>query len=155
MSKFLNQVLFNNDGYQFFVKEKLSKGYFLVEFLDGTTVKSYYGNFTKGKVVNYNSCRIYGVGVVGVGNYAASTHLKEYSLWMNMLERCYSPKFKEKNTTYRECVASDNFRNFQYFAEWCNGQIGFKQEHFALDKDIYIKGNKLYSENTCFLSQQR
>jgi hypothetical protein len=150
MSKFLNQTLFNNEGEEFFVKEKLGNGYFLIEFLDGTKVRSFYSNFTEGKVVNYNSCRIYGVGKVGIGEYSPSKNKFEYGVWLSMLERCYSSKFKAKNTTYLNCTASENFRSFQYFATWCQNQIGFREENFALDKDIYIKGNKHYSEDTCF-----
>lgn len=44
---------------------------------------------------------------------------------------------------------SENFKYFQYFAEWCNNQIGFGNLDWHLDKDILVKGNKQYSENTC------
>jgi hypothetical protein len=66
-----------------------------------------------------------------------------------MLERCYSDKYHAKRSTYIECEASDNFKNFQYFAEWCNNQIGFGLEGYQLDKDIITSGNKIYSEYTC------
>ena len=36
------------------------------------------------------------------------------------------------------------------FLVWCEGQIGFDEDGWCLDKDIIAKGNKLYSENTCF-----
>jgi hypothetical protein len=44
---------------------------------------------------------------------------------------------------------SENFQDFRFFAEWCEGQIGYGVENYHIDKDILIPGNKLYSENTC------
>lgn len=66
-----------------------------------------------------------------------------------MLERCYDKKAQEKHPTYKGCSVSNNFKSFQYFAEWCNNQVGFKIANSQLDKDILVIGNKLYSEDTC------
>lgn len=84
---------------------------------------------------------------------------KEYALWVSMLGRIYpkSENQQQKYKSYKDHSVSENFKNFQYFAHWCNSQIGF---HYAkcrplsgprweLDKDILIKNNKEYSENTC------
>lgn len=76
-------------------------------------------------------------------------NLKEYRLWTSMLNRCYSPIAHTKRSTYSECVVSENFKSYSYFYEWCQKQIGFDKEYYHLDKDIMIKGNKLYSEDTC------
>lgn len=75
---------------------------------------------------------------------------REQILWLNMLARCYNEHQAEgRNSTYVDCRVSENFKNFQFFAEWCNKQIGFGKDGWHLDKDILLKGNKLYSENTC------
>ena len=80
---------------------------------------------------------------------------KEYDLWNGMLVRCYSDNFKKKNPTYEGCEASENFKSYEYFYEWCQKQIGFNNEGWHLDKDLLIKGNKVYSETTCvFLPQE-
>ena len=95
--------------------------------------------------------------VAGVGfNDGAypSVGTKEHSLWRSMLARCYKEGNLVKKPAYRGCEVSDNFKNYTYFYEWCNNQIGFKsldesERVFALDKDLLVKGNKVYSENTC------
>ena len=73
---------------------------------------------------------------------------REYQFWTGMLYRAESDNYKSRCSTYITCSVSKNFKNFQYFAEWCNNQIGFCNKGWELDKDILIRGNKEYSENT-------
>ena len=94
---------------------------------------------------------VYGFGVLGT-KYLASINgvqTKEYKLWCCMLVRCYSDSFKKKQPTYEGCEVSENFKSYEYFYEWCNKQVGFGNKDWYLDKDLLIKGNKVYSENTC------
>lgn len=72
-----------------------------------------------------------------------------YTLWSNMLSRCYGSKTQARQPTYQGCEVSDNFKSFKFFTEWCQEQIGFGKEGYALDKDLLVQGNKIYSENTC------
>ena len=76
-------------------------------------------------------------------------YIKEYYLWRSMLRRCYDEKHIEKKNNYKGCTVSENFKSFKYFKEWCNKQIGFDQVGWHLDKDILVRGNKVYSEDTC------
>ena len=91
---------------------------------------------------------------VGINNREIPTSIdgklkKEYNLWRNMLQRCYSKPYLEKHPTYVGCSVSDTFLYYHLFHAWCQTQVGFGKEGYQLDKDLLIKGNKLYSEHTC------
>ena len=98
---------------------------------------------------------VYGVGILGTKypSKVSGVTTKEYVPWCSMLKRCYSDSFKKKNPTYEGCKVSDNFKSYEYFYEWCHKQVGFGNDGngnpFHLDKDLLIKGNKVYSESTC------
>ena len=109
------------------------------------------GSIRKGEVKDSYSPSVYGVGVTGT-KYPVKINgviTKEYVLWRSMLTRCYSDTFKKKNPTYEGCEVSDKFKSYEYFYEWCNNQFGFNNKDWQLDKDLLVKGNKVYSENTC------
>ena len=113
------------------------------------------GNIRNGKVKDPYLPSVCGVGIVGT-EYPINEGgvlTKEYVLWTGMLERCYSDTYKKKRPTYEGCEVSENFKHYSYFYEWCHKQIGFGVDGngnpFQLDKDLLIKGNKVYSENVC------
>ena len=52
--------------------------------------------------------------------------------------------------TYRGCLVAEEWHNFQVFAKWFHEN--YKPEYMQnwhLDKDILVKGNKIYSPETC------
>ena len=109
------------------------------------------GNIRNGNVKDLYVPSVYGVGVFGT-KYPSKINgvlTKEYVLWCNMLQRCYSDTYKKKRPTYEGCEVSDNFKSYEYFYEWCQNQIGFGECGWHLDKDLLAKGNKVYSESTC------
>lgn len=117
----------------------------------GFEVVARLGHIKSGGVKDPYLPSVYGIGVLGT-KYPSRVNgvkTKEYILWCDMLKRCYSDIHKKKQPTYEGCKVSDNFKSFEYFYEWCNKQIGFGNEGFELDKDLLIKGNKIYSESTC------
>lgn len=80
--------------------------------------------------------------------------IKAYSKWSRMLRRCYSNSYLEESPSYIACEVGENFKNYSYFHDWYNTQIGASNTEWHLDKDILIKGNKLYSEDTCVIVPQ-
>ena len=124
-----------------------------------TTVKLI--NIKSGSIKDPYLSSVHGVGILGT-KYPSKINgviTKEYDLWYSMLKRCYSYSSKKKHPTYEGCKVSDNFLHYEYFYEWCHKQIGFGVDGngnpFQLDKDLLIKGNKVYSENTCvFIPQE-
>lgn len=92
------------------------------------------------------------VGIVGEGHFTPfqdGVITKEYKLWICMLERCFSQKYKSRNLEYRDVSVCEDWLHFQNFAVWCNAQIGFGSPGWHLDKDIIKPGNKIYSPETC------
>lgn len=76
-------------------------------------------------------------------------HTKEYKVWRSMLNRVYGKTYIENKPSYLGCSVSDAFLYYHLFYNWCQIQIGFNAIGYDLDKDLLIKGNKLYSEDTC------
>ncbi len=115
------------------------------------------GNIRNGKVKDPYVASVFSIGIVG-NKYPISEGgilIKEYMLWTNMLERCYSDTYKKKRPTYKDCEVSENFKSYEYFYEWCQNQVGFTNEGWHLDKDLLIKGNKVYSEYFCIFIPQK
>ena len=76
------------------------------------------------------------------------SHCRAYIKWNDMISRA-DGYLKKKLHNYGDCSVSDNFKDFKYFDEWCKKQKGYFFEGYQLDKDLLIKGNKEYSEDTC------
>jgi hypothetical protein len=69
-----------------------------------------------------------------------------YATWANMLRRCYSEECHQKWPTYTECTVASEWLSFSQFKSW---MIKQDWKGKALDKDILIQGNKVYSSLTC------
>lgn len=69
-----------------------------------------------------------------------------YVTWKSMIVRCYSAKHQSKRPTYKDCTVCDEWLTFPNFRAWMIQQDYKGKE---LDKDLLIKGNKVYSPTTC------
>lgn len=111
------------------------------------------GNLKKGHVANPFHCSVYGVGYIGVGKYYQYDQIRkptpEYKVWSSMLGRVYCENYLNRFPTYRDVTIHDDWYDFQKFGEWCNSQTGFGRDSWDLDKDILVKGNKVYAPDVC------
>ena len=66
------------------------------------------------------------------------------------MQRCYDKKSQEKQISYKNTIVCEEWHNFQNFAEWMENNYNPEtMKGWQLDKDILIKGNKIYSPETC------
>lgn len=139
-----------------------NKGDIVVEFKDinKTTVCTQYVNFVSGSIKNPYYPSVYGVGIIG-NKYPRSVNCKntkEYDTWIHMLQRCFDDKCKLKQPAYNNVSCYDEWLNYEVFYEWLHSQNNFNKwangSRWALDKDIIIKNNKIYSPSTCCLIPQ-
>lgn len=73
-----------------------------------------------------------------------------YNTWRNMLTRGYSKSLKTDCPTYVGVSVCEEWHRFSTFKAWMEQQ---DWENKCLDKDLIIKGNKIYSpEACCFLA---
>ncbi len=71
-------------------------------------------------------------------------------MWKLVLWRCYDKNFHAKQKSYSDKTVCEEWHNFQNFAEWYEENWKpWMDKTWQLDKDILIKGNKIYSPKTC------
>ena len=130
-----------------------------IKFEDGYKTHTNYPAFQKGYVKNPYDKSVFGIGYFGEGKYTAKLNNKAtscYTLWHNMLRRCYVLKDMHTHPTYENCTVCEEWLNFQNFATWYEENFyQITNEKMAIDKDIVIKGNKIYSPETCVFVSQR
>ena len=151
----------NNQGCLMKVVEYNDATDIVVEFQDDykSKVHTQWSNFKRGNVKNPYYPSVYDVGITW-NKYPTWTsdkneHTKEYQIWMNMLIRCYDDKIKQKYPTYKDVTCCEEWLYYDSFYDWLHEQENFEMwynnEKWHLDKDILIKGNKIYSPETCCL----
>lgn len=143
-----------NQGYELEIIEYFNAKNCTVKFGENQIVKNkIYTSIKKGSVDNPYHKSVFSIGYVGVGEYPLRENgrpSKSYSNWAGMLQRCYDDKNQEKYPTYKDCYVTEEWHNFQNFAEWYyNNWKSHMDKGWCLDKDILIKGNKIYSPETC------
>ena len=149
----LGETRINNQGEVMFIVEYVNARDITVQFKrTGELVKCAYGNFVRGNVKSHFTPSVYGVSTTGlepIRNEDGEV-LDSYTCWKRMLSRCYSAKVQEKYPTYKGCYVSEDWLYYPNFKKWYEEnyyKIDNKTSH--LDKDILVKGNKVYSPNSC------
>ena len=123
----------------------------------GELVKTTYQNFKNGKIKSRFTPSICGIGIIGNEKKIDENGntIKSYSVWHNMLMRCYSDKYQKQRPTYKDCCVCEEWHNYSNFKKWYdNNYYEIEGERMDLDKDILVKGNKIYSPNTCVFTPQ-
>ena len=130
-----------------------------VQFEDGYIKKHVqYDKFKKGIIKNPYAITVCGMGFLGETKIVdeSGITLKSYVCWKGMIKRCYDVKFQEKQPTYKGVTVCKEWLCYANFKKWYDEHIyTIENEIIQLDKDILIKGNKLYSPNTCIFVPHR
>lgn len=154
----LNEERYNNFGSKMKIIE--CRGHtdidIYFEEYDYTVKNKRYERFKNGAIECPYEPRHCGIGYMGVGKYSVKTHKKIYNHWIKILQRCYDNDFKKKHPTYKDCVMHNEWHNFQNFAKWYEeNYYEVPDDRMEIDKDILIKGNKIYSPQTCIIVPKR
>lgn len=150
---------YNNQGCLMKIIEYNETRDIIVQFLDKYKyiTKTTWQNFERGCINNPYHITVYDIGIKG-SKYPAKVNgvmTKEYDAWHHMLRRCYDIKWKEKYPCYENVTCCEEWLLYDNFYEWLHSQENFDKWYngskWVVDKDILIKGNKLYSPKTCCL----
>lgn len=146
----LGEIYYNSKGSPYEIIDCTDYHNVKVVFLEtGNTKTTHISNVIAGSIKDSFHRSVHGIGFLGEGPYKVSVARKitpEYSVWEKMLSRCYI--YKECTTYYNICEIDPMWFNFQEFARFYV-EHPFRIEGWDLDKDILVKGNKLYSPETC------
>lgn len=137
------------EGYNVQIIDSREYKDYAIQFEGGFIITTTYQNIKKGQVKNPYHPSVCGVGYLGTGAHKtkiSGKNTKVYKVWTSMLQRSYCNKWLRKHTTYLGCSVHPDWHNFQTFAEWFEQNYKEGQE---LDKDVLVKGNKIYSPKTC------
>ena len=155
----LGEEQINNQGSLMKIIQYNKSSDIIVEFQDEYKYKIHttYSNYKKGNVKNLYYPEIYNVAMIG-SKYPSRINgiqTKEYKAWFQMIRRCFDKKYHNTHKTYEKVTCCKEWLLYENFYEWLHSQENFSKwlsnERWSLDKDIFIKANKIYSPDTCCL----
>ena len=136
--------------------------HFLIKFDDRTFTTVLRSGLDAGSIKNLNLPNVCDKGFIGQGKYKSvlrGNRTKAYDTWSSMIRRCYDEVSLLRASSYNDCEVSERWLNFQNFCDdikniegyhhWVNSTI-FRE--YDLDKDIKVKGNRVYSKETCIFA---
>lgn len=95
---------------------------------------------------------VQGVGINDADYPVGQGKCHFYTIWLAVLNRCYSPKLLIRNPTYVGCSVVTEWHLFSNFKNWMAQQ---NWEGKVLDKDLMVPGNKVYGPDTCLFITQK
>lgn len=130
-----------------------------VRFEDGTVVKNkQYYSFKRGSIKNPFYPSVCNIGYIGnaICKDKNGKPFKSYSVWVDMINRCYNEKYRWNNKSYDDCSVCEDWHCYENFKKWFDeNYYEITDEAICLDKDILVNGNKIYSPSTCIFVPQR
>ena len=155
----IGETNYNKYGSKMTIIEYKDVHNLVVEFENGYKIKAQYTQFKKGNIISPYDKTIFNIGYLGEGKYKTSIdneHTLQYLYWSRMMCRCYSSIPKKSHKTYKDCLVCEEWLNFQNFAEWFDkNYYEIDEGRMELDKDILVKGNKIYSPEACIFVPKR
>lgn len=150
----IGNIYTTNEGYKIKILDYIDRHNVLIEFenFPNLQIWSTMQNIRKGQIKNQYHKSVYGMGFYGVGLHKARINNKkteQYIKWFSMFERCYNVEIHKREPQYINCEVSNEFCNFQNFANWYDKKIYKSTYELELDKDLLIKGNKVYKPDAC------
>ena len=151
--KYEGKVFKTNNFGDYIVTKCVSGKEVHIKFIDtGYEAVVSVSNIAVGNIKDNLKPFVYGVGYLGSNLELKSTYYGKdcpiYQRWRMMIRRCYSEKFHQRCPTYIGCYVSDDFKDYSKWREWYDN-YQYKHDGWQLDKDLIIKGNKVYSATTC------
>lgn len=133
--------------------EFYNKSYVKVVFLNTMSEKfTSISTLKKGSLKDKQAPSILGFGIVGEDIPSrGGIQDRAYGAWHSMLQRCLCENTQRKYPTYIGCTVHDDWRYYQNFKKWFYSQVGSDMSDYQLDKDLLVRGNTLYSPETCCL----
>ena len=148
----------NKHGHRCFIIDYKDAHNVTVMFYDTMSISTMeYGNLKKGSFLDRYKPSLYGVGYLGKSGRTEQNKMA-YRAWNHILSRCYNPEVQKKQPYYYDCSVDPRWHCFAVFEEWFiqQEQRHFKEDYgvgrrWSIDKDILVRGNKIYSPETCCL----
>ena len=149
----VGETKYNNQGELMTIIEYNGRDDITVEFqTTHKTKKCHYHAFKVGYVHDDFYPSVDGVGYIGGASTKdeSGNRKRSYNIWVSMIHRCYNDKFLSSHPYYQGCSVHTNWHCYANFEKWYDDNYyEVDGEETQLDKDILVKGNKLYSQETC------
>lgn len=147
-----------NEGYEVEIIEYIDSKNCTVQFTYNKYIKYNvaYSDLEKRWIKNPLHPSVQGVGYLGIKMESNISSKPSCKKWKSMIKRCYSNIEQQKCPTYKDVTVCEEWHNYQNFAKWYEENWKpWMDSSWHLDKDILVKGNRIYSPKTCaFVPQE-
>lgn len=155
----IGEQRYNNQGELMTITDYINTNNIVVKFEQTKQIKhTNYQTFKKGTIKDNFYPSVENRGYIGgaTTTYGNRNIKRSYRVWVDIFIRCYDENYREKFPTYVDCEICDEWLCYANFEKWYNeNYYEINNERMSLDKDILVKGNKIYSPDTCIFVPQK